>query len=1079
MRRVLEWSQVAVLVTLLIPAGCVRRDTEVEQLYSRCEVHLEELVRPMTDVAALTAPAHPEDACQLFLYDIDDDSDEPAYQVEESAWQLRCVEELDDQGEVLGLYDCKLVVDHVLIDRYDDGVLLCAQGAEGRCAALADLPGTRTVCRAGGSTAIEFGAGEARNTAEPLTGAVLAVETFERDDLVAVAWMGSDEEAAWPHVTWLALPSVEAAEESPLEVVGMEVDVCDACADHVDSPTDGAPAHAYVGFQTASRNESVLLAGPCGSRRILEVSRDGGCQPHEIVPPGSRHTPEIALGVMETTEGWVAIWTDGLGVYTTPLVEVEGQLVAGEPRLLHQTLETQSREDAAAICIVPVPRDPMCVISWTEVTRFGSAANPAIGRERSLHFDFFASDEMLGLLQSDISPGRAIDVGYGVRPSLVLQEDILTNHLTGVLVSRHRDNGLIARRWMTQTIGTEHSELVVRMLPRFEQLSAADEISDFSIYWTSNDTFGVVWVERTRSEPYRLGLAVLGTRLDEESLRTTRVDVTGLAALDLPSGAGEDYPRPLLMRGEDRGGRGLLFFAAQNGAGESCRTRFVMLDMSTFAPFVESSDWPEVLEATILGEREVPTPGACEPGCTGEVAPVIGGEFVVGLPSVSGVAVWKVEFVAEGEPLAAELVASSPDGTRPGCHLTIQGEPTGRLFNLFHDFLGSQGTAPSLGSVYLEVRDDGSWEAERLPVMVDGAEPRWISTPRSPITVGSGSYVLWAVHPFGRWAQRDFVVGRFDKHTDHYELSTADLDYRQVIDSRVAVSSGVPMPCDAQGAAVGDNLCATVAYSRPDISGFRDLEGYRRIERLTPIVESHVVPLSAESSSIDCATCGPVELLAGQVWRGLPTDLVPWSDDERGREPVAAFSSASPLSWEAGEATGYRFLLRDVPNPFEPGETIRRWESKDLDPSWIFGEEHQDVSVSYLRLGTRAGRSIGALWPSLTLIEEGAEEYEVVMSFSLLDGDLVPIAGGERLPLFDGGEPVEFRVEDFSSLDRSFIANDVRFLMAEHLGGAVGAVADERFVAAWMDRRFGEQELSSFTLHATVINCETEDVGQR
>jgi len=605
----------------------------------------------------------------------------------------------------------------VLINRYDDGVLLCVQGDEGRCARLGESIGERTVCRVQGAAPIELGEGESRNSEEPLTGAVLAVETFERDDLVAVVWMGSDEENAWPRVTWLALRTVEDPDSSPLEVIGEEVDVCEACSNFLESESVGAPRHSYVGFQTASRGESVLLAGPCGSREVLEVARDGSCRRHGIVPSASPHVPEIALGVMETTEGWAAFWTDGLGVYATPAAELDGEVVFGEPRLLHPTLETQSREDPAAICIEPVANEPLCVIAWTEVTRFGSV-DPVENREQSIHFDFFVSEELQGFLGSEVASGRAIDTGYGARASIVLQPDILSSHLNGVQVSRHLDHGLVARRWETESGDAENREMRVHMVPRFVQLSAADAVSDFSIYWTSEETFGVVWVEQTRDEPVRIGLGVLGALLDENTLSATRVVVPGLRNLQNLSHFDENYPRPLLTRGETDDGRRILFFAVQDDTGDGCSTRFVMLDLSSLDPYTERGDWPDELEATILGEAEVPTPGACIPGCTGEVAAVDYDAFMVGLPRTSGVAVWRVALVEEGAPLDVELIGSSSSDEAPGCHVTIQGEPTGMMLDLFHDYRHSPGVSPSLGSMYLHREEDGDWTVQPLPVGV-------------------------------------------------------------------------------------------------------------------------------------------------------------------------------------------------------------------------------------------------------------------------------------------------------------------------------------------------------------------------
>ena len=57
------------------------------------------------------------------------------------------------------------------------------------------------------------------------------------------------------------------------------------------------------------------------------------------------------LGVFAIEGGFVALWTDGPTLYASTLLDESGELRPLLPRAVHRTLDTQSREEPAAICV--------------------------------------------------------------------------------------------------------------------------------------------------------------------------------------------------------------------------------------------------------------------------------------------------------------------------------------------------------------------------------------------------------------------------------------------------------------------------------------------------------------------------------------------------------------------------------------------------------------------------------------------------------------------------------------------------------------------------------------------------------
>ena len=300
------------------------------------------------------------------------------------------------------------------------------------------------------------------------------------------------------------------------------------------------------------------------------------------------------------------------------------------------------------------------------------------------------------------------------------------------------------------------------------------------------------------------------------------------------------------------------------------------------------------------------------------------------------------------------------------------------------------------------------------------------------------------------------------------------------------------MPCNGQGDPEAAGLCAMIAYSRPGLREYSDVAGYHRIGQLTPVVEATVVPVGTQIASNTYLDRGGVELVEGEPWRGFPTSAALWrsadpSTEGENASPVITFSRSSAFDWSAGTAAGFAFSpdLEDRP-------TYPRWLAEQLDVQWMFQAEYTDIQVPFLRIASDSTGRFAGVWSSLAEIEGSPVRYEWRLTFSLLSSELRPLAGGVLLDEAGGATgPDEDSEEtprglDLTDVDRSFIGSDPRFLAAEHLGAAVGALGEGRFVAAWLHPTWAEtarpddglRPLDSLSFHAAEVVCDVVNASE-
>lgn len=1058
------------LLLLAAAGGCTARESFDERLHSRCAVHLDELTSPpVVDLGSLTAPANPNAACDLYLFNHRAGEEEASLLVESAGWHISCPEGDSQQR-------CSVAVEPDLVDRYEDGLLLCTP-AQPSCPGREENIGTRTLCGVDGDQPVELARIGPSGTASLVTGAVLAVDAFDDQGLVAATWMTSSVEDSAPRVSWIRTRPGTA--EQPLGAVET-IDVCQHCADDIAEGRGGAPSQGYVAFQTAGRVDSdgvpsILLAGPCGLREVLEVTSDGFCRRQEVTEVGGELSaaPQIVLGVIEASLGtFLAIWTDGVIVYASTLVDDgAGELDLRHVQLVDFALVTQSRERPSAICFGEGD-DPGCLVLWTEV------AEPPTEYDRvgdqEIFFNTFLTETSLGQ--------EALIEGFGVRQAVARPAEVLEG-LSGVLAYRHHTLGLLAERWDVEGPEGHDPEADPGAAPELEyefdelilQLSRAEHVSDLALTSLGDDAFALAWLERDGEEPFHLELAALGLGEEDPRLTSTPVRIAGFdAAQDLFEGSTE-AARPQLASSRNAE-RPLLMASAQTTEAARCQTRIAIADL---ADFEVGPDEIELLLDNPI--RTMETPGACAPGCGGEVLALADGSFLLALPSLDGAAMWHVAPGREGGQMDVELVGEHASAGGPGCVVGIaalEDDERGTEVAAFFDIIPPAGEDPSLRGLILERLPAGSWVAETAEVMIDGSPAEGVSTPAFALHLAGEPLLLWTVHPFGDWPQHDFKVGRIEHEEESglFLLSSIPYQYRPVSDSRITVAAGVAVPCDGEVAPEGDNLCAAIAMSRPDVSEFQSLEGPSQIEHLTPIAESVTVQVAPDAEEGSCSSCGSIQLVEGSSWRGLPTSLVGFREEggDRHREQVVAtFSESFPLSWEPGQAAGFRLFQERS----ESDEEESIWRSRDVAPGWVFGDGHQEVSVPFLRVATGSGGRLGGVWLRRERVDAERELYDVTMRFSLLDGDLRPLAAGQVIS--------EELSVDLSGLDLSHVDNDVRFFTAEHLLAAISALDDDSFVVAWMERRWATApspevppSLDEISFHAAQVSCWQETSTQ-
>lgn len=1064
------------VVALLLPLALVALGSwgcgdpfanERRLLQSRCEVHLDDL-QPVVDPGGLTSSADfdldsedPNIACELYLFRLEEGDEgeliEEAELIESGSWGLDCDEEVAEEldGGVeepdaappedrLVYSGCQLWIEPELVNRFVDGVMLCDNNTGESCQTN---DGERTICAVEPDSVLSLDGDRSSNRRRLVTGAVVAVDTFDEDpSRVAVTTMTSTDATSTVTVQWLELDDSGEATE-----LISSVEVCDSlCLAGLERR---APEHAWVGVQTATRGENLLLAGPCGARAVVEVSPDGACQLHQVVGPEPVAEPEVVIGVTEAEGGgFLTLWTDGLHVYSTLLEEHEGELWARDDGVsLIETLETQSRETPDAMCTCLFGGDDCengsCAVLWTEVTRFAEDEDRG---ERTLLLDAFGQS-WRGEREQVFEPDF-VGEGYGGRLALTTFEEVepLPTSVEGVVVFRHEITGLQAQGWHAALLDSLSGmlDVSIEIYEPVVQLGDRPMTSDFSLEQVTERTFAAAWWERGRDEDFQLGLALLGLRSSWSEVVSSVILTPGFFPMNASDVVGEDaIPRPVIQASVPAdGGAPQLLVAAHEGEGVDCQVSFALMSLEERSV---DDPWERTILVESLSQTNSESAGPCQPGCRG-VAEAVPGGFLVALPGLHGPGLWLVRDDGGGGVVADPLTVDEP---AQACRIDIVSVPDEDRWLVFSD---DQSEERRIRVV--EVTSSGGWRAEVRRLTVDGQAPVAISSPLAPHRVRANvPSLMWTAHRFGDWRQVDFDAGRVLFDDEGVELRTFPDLGQPIVDSRVALGAARALPCSghSEGAEERES-CALFTVSRPDFSDFRESPGFdRSTTMLTPRVEVIMAEVPPRDDEDDWAGGSQyIDLIRGGTWRGLTTDVVAtWSDDDQRLLPVAALSETSPLIWERGIVAAFGF------SPADPGLAAdldaNPWVAQDARPFWMMGEEEGGRAVTALRLDAiepPEERSVfGAAWTTLEpsagpdgeILEPERQSY-----LSVIDRELQPFTSGVLLH----AQPVVTNSED-----RQVIGRDPRMLMAEHLDVALGALSADRFFVVWRQWSFFEE----------------------
>lgn len=1013
---------VTILLTLL-SFSCTDRDEKARRLHAWCEVHLDELTWPVMDLREVTGLAEPIDACELWLVDpLREDMPEFEH-VLRDRWGLLCEEEiflLEPDGVPPDWETCNLLVwvDPVLIGSYRDGVLHCrpAEGEECR----ASPAGTRTHCDlTNDEVLLGLGAeGDERSDRN-----ILSVMTFESSPgTAAVVWNSAEEIQPW--ISWVRV----AAEGAP--IVEEELDVCAECRLVIG---DSEPRGGFVAFQTAGfTDESVLLAGPCGAPGVVELHRDGQCELHPLLGGEEEHLRNIeALGVMATTEGYVALWSEGQRLWIT----VYGpQLQRLHSRVIWQNDATLTRAFPTSVCLPSTRGEPDCVVLWTsrehgipgelpnegDSTLVWNVRNQSRGDEpwQAHHRELAAGFGGTFAISSESWDSCDRPMGCG-----------------GLFVFRHPSYGLLARSWIANSIEQPEGDPQYHPLAfsRYvAQLADGDEISEPALVALRGDAYAVGTVaQREPDQPREMSLTLVGGQPELRRLVTAAAIVPGFAPLE-PTRAHEV---PLVDRNPSLAfGRramagvsdSLLLGAVVEGGEVGCELQVAIASAPGEEELPADGEWPFVVELTLLAEPfHIPAPWLCQLNCRVE-ATWLGDRFIVALPSEEGVRI--VTFTEEDEEYweMEEIppLLSAGGGAQPTCRVALRAGLGAREedFLLATDF---RGQAMERGIALWRGRRMGErWEVDELPT--EGVTDVVATSPAFAAGFDQTPLLTWSEHPFRGSDQRDVGVGI----VRDARLEDGGFPYRDIVDVRPVNAVGSPVPCDGYGSAEGDNLCAIIATTRPEPTmeelGIGPLAEMVR----TPVFEVITTPLSElDERCPECSESRPVFGSFGEESHGFPMELFWWDSG-----PLAVIDSMPLHGWQEGVASLYQLA---------PEDDGAMWSAWQIENRWLMGEEHQNLRTPALRTGhNRTG--MGGIWSRRGYIE--GDRYTVEYYFSLLSraGEQVWPASGSSL--IDGWAPPEA-----DGLGEMF---DTRSAILETLDSGIAAMEDDLgYLVAWVDEQ--------------------------
>ncbi len=868
----------------------------------------------------------------------------------------------------------------------------------------------------------------------------MSVHSIESSpELIAIVWNSVDD--GRPRVSWLG---VDASGELTLE---SEVDICTECREAIG---ETASEEVYTASQVASTNdESLLLAGPCGAIGIVEVDSGGHCELHVLTDEVDGFVRSIdPLAVMTTEEGYVALWSEGQHLWMTALTS---RLERGDSRRLWFSETTMTREYPTSVCLPTSASRTECVVLWTERTVGIPGEAPAEGDTR-LAWDV-GQPSQTGEVLSWEQLRRELNEGYSGRFVISpesLEECLRPTGCVGLFVFRHSSQGLLVRYWIAGS--DENPEMDPHVSPlafndHVVQLVDGEEITEPAITPIHGPSFVVGWVARRAFEqPREMSLVMVGAQREARRVVTSAVVVPGFSRLELDV---EHGPRlalhpPLLARSPGEDAKLLIGAVVEEGLEDAhgCALQVTVASLPPEDELPPEGAWPFSVELPMEVEPlAISVPGACEPGCGGEAA-WVEDRFVITLPSDAGLRIFTVT-EGEGETWEMEEVATLMDEEAAGfplCNISTRvgslsdenelliaagfhGEVSGQGIRVWRGMLG--GERWNFDEVSTEDVADGS---ARDPIFAAGPD----STP----------LLLWSTKPFDGSQQQDVGVGIVRER----ELADAEFPYGELVDASLNSAFGVPVPCDGDGTAEGDNLCAVIAVGRLDPAMEDTGFGLFTEARRTPVLNTLTAQLFVENE--DCPDCGELAMPVGgfdENWHGLPVELTWW-----GSSPLTIVNAMALHEWEAGEA-----VLFEI----ESAEDGHFWNAWEMESRWLSGEEHMGQYAPALRLAGSDERR-GGVWSRRGWVD--GELYTVEYHFSLLENR----AGGVELA------SASVMIDERTNADPEVVwaARDGRTSMLDILDNGIAVLGDDGgYVVAWV---------GDLGVNAARVTCEVVESRQ-
>lgn len=426
-----------------ITTGC--ENANLNRLYSRCEIPLENFVCPVVDLTTIVPREtqnnedQPQWGCELWGVDHMSDADGQRVLATANSWSIEIREEGGDDSEQWPCgddVDQMIVVDPAIAATYREGYLVCRSDQErvGKCPSLERRTSRRTCSK--------------RGEMQTLGEGVAISSVVVTDDGPAVIWHEGDHLTRTPTVTWLTI-TPEGIAESMGSVEPCQDGHC------VGNAREGCP----LPLQSTAVGSAVVSPGLCGGASLIEVRRDGSTKlPVSFLPEKLR--PE-ARGLALSPDGhggYLYLWSNGPRLMATSLEEDNRELqLTGGDLGSHTEIWNPDRDDrgvASAACFNPAGREPRCMVSWVTPESPPSLDDDDLADDLLWAFRGMGGEVQWQLLSQEAEPTDAGVLGSGQHVQLAMSTEGTAERPLGIAVWREANYGILASAWRADTGNT-------------------------------------------------------------------------------------------------------------------------------------------------------------------------------------------------------------------------------------------------------------------------------------------------------------------------------------------------------------------------------------------------------------------------------------------------------------------------------------------------------------------------------------------------------------------------------------------------------------------------------------------------